>query len=352
VSLCVACSSSGGDGGNPADADQGGDTTDAAHDVPSPSDASDASDARATDASDASSDAAEVATDAPADVADAGPSSATIYASSNTTLFTFDPATKSLKTVGDFDCIGGVGQDTAMTDIAVDAAGTVYGVSAHDAYTLDLSGAVAHCAKTVALSAGRTFYGLSMAPAGVIGSAETLIAASTAGELWTIDLGSGALTEHGTFGTVPANDGRGHAYAFSGGAWELSGDVVFGVGAGGSTVAFATVRDCPTPPSSAGCDAVDTLAEIDVAALAAPGTATVLKSIRGQIVRGAACSDTATGYGAFYGLAMTADRAIGFDHTGGVVSIDFTTGEGCVLLRGTTIFGGAGVTDAVVTSAP
>jgi hypothetical protein len=240
-----------------------------------------------------------------------------------------------------------------MTDVAVDSAGTVYGISAHNAYVLDLSGSAPHCKKTVPLATPSTFYGLSMAPAGVIGSGETLVAANTAGQLWAIDLTSATLTQHGSFGTVPANDGRGHPYTYVGGAFELSGDVVFGVGSSGSPVGFVTIRDCPSPPSGAGCNTTDTLAELDIAAMAAPGAGSIVKSIVGQIVKASSCADpSAAAYGSFYGLAMRPSSALGFGHDGRIVTIDFTTGEGCALVSGGTAFGGAGVTDGVVTSAP
>src|SRR5205814_6983787 len=95
----------------------------------------------------------------------------------------------------------------------------------------------------------------------------------------------------------------------------LSGDIVF-LANNGSPIGFATVRDCPKPPSSQGCDTVDTLAEIDVAALSSGSGGSVLKSIRGQIVRGASCSDSSSGYGSVFGVAAYADKVLGFSRSG------------------------------------
>ena len=58
-------------------------------------------------------------------------------------------------------------------------------------------------------------------------AAQVLVGADTLGDVWSIDSTTGILTQHGTFGLVPATDGHGHTYANAGKAWELSGDVAF-----------------------------------------------------------------------------------------------------------------------------
>jgi hypothetical protein len=64
------------------------------------------------------------------------PAKQVLYASDNTTLFELDPENLGapLKTIGNFDCIGGSGQPTSMTDIAIDKSGKLYGVSQVAAY--------------------------------------------------------------------------------------------------------------------------------------------------------------------------------------------------------------------------
>ncbi|MBS2026566.1 MAG: hypothetical protein JST54_01575 [Deltaproteobacteria bacterium] len=224
-----------------------------------------------------------------------------------------------------------------MIDLAVNAAGELWAVSAHDVYQLDISSApgTVHCAATYALPAGSaTFYGLTFAPAGVIDpNSEVLVAADTAGELWALEIvaGSVQLTQHGTFGTVPANDGHGNTYANAGKPWELSGDIAF-FSRNGSNVGLATVRDCPNPPSATGCSTTDTLVEIDLSLVATAGTQAVIQSVIGQIVKAPTCSDAAhTSYGSLYGIATNGTDVFGFSHAGNIVQVSTLDGSGCLL---------------------
>src|SRR5262249_3456783 len=133
---------------------------------------------------------------------------------------------------------------------------------------------------------------------------------------------------------VPANDGNGHTYPFKnqGKRWELSGDLVF-LANGGSPVGFATVRDCPSPPSTSGCNSTDTLIEIDVSKLSAATSQSVTKAVRGQIVKKAGCADAgnANGYGSMYGIAAWSDKVYGFSHAGAIVEIDNSSGAACLV---------------------
>jgi hypothetical protein len=283
------------------------------------------------------------------------------YAHINKTLFKLDPnqANLGVTQIGDFDCIGGSGQDSAMTDLAVNQAGDLWGISAKSAYHLVINGTTVHCAKTISLqNVPATFYGLTFAPADVFPPGESLIAGNTNGELWQIDTTSGTLTQHGTFGKVPSSDGHGHSYPSDpattgtkaadstvGTTWQLSGDIVF-LSNNGSDVGFATVRDC----SSKGCSKTDTLIEIDVNALkTATAAQSVTKSVRGQVRKKSGCADTATGYGSTYGIVAWNDKVYGFTHNGAIVEIDNTDGSACLVVDMPTDFwDGAGLT----TSAP
>jgi hypothetical protein len=273
-----------------------------------------------------------------------------VYAHDATRLFTMDPSQPAtpVTEIGTFDCVGGASQDPMMLDFAVSSQGALWGVSARYAYQFTIAGTTVHCGApvTLGLAAGSMLFGLSFAPAGVIGGTESLVGADTAGNLWAVDTASGALTQHGTFGTVPANDGHGHTYANAGQAWELSGDLVFTEDAG-SAIAFATVRDCPTPPSDTGCNATDTLIELDVSQIQAATTGSVTLVVLGQVVKSATCNDPAnTSYGRLYGIAAYGDQILGFSHSGAIVSLSSADGSGCLVQSyATDLWSGAGITD-------
>jgi hypothetical protein len=318
------------------------------------------SDASATDGNSTDANASDTSTtDASPDVMNDASDAAIVgklYAHTSTALFQIDPNDTSLTPVslGAFDCVGGMSQDPAMTDLAVDKAGGLWGVSAHYMYSLTVQTSSVHCASTVSLNnPSAIFYGLSLAPVGVLDSAkEVLVGVDTAGDLWAID-GAGALTQHGTLGVVPANDGHGHTYANAGKSWELSGDIVF-VANGTSPVGFATVRDCPSPPSTAGCNATDTLIEVDLSKLAASTTQSVVKAVQGQIVKSASCTDSLnTSYGGFYGIAAWEGDVLGFSHSGAIVRVNNVDGTGCLVANATPYpWAGAGVTTLAPIVAP
>jgi hypothetical protein len=261
-----------------------------------------------------------------------------VYAHTNTTLYRYDPSQPAMAptAIGAFDCIGGTSQDTAMTDLAVNAAGDLWGISANYVYALTLpvggTGPV-HCATTYLAEPALVMFGLTFAPKGVLDpNVEVLVGANTNGELRSIVPSGNAtiLAQHGTFGTVPANDGHGHNYTNVGKSWELSGDIVF-VSGGGNPRGFATVRDCPTPPSSTGCNTTDTLIELDLNTLASATTQSVTKALIGQVVKSSACNDPVnTAYGSFYGIAALGSTVFGFSHLGYVTTIDLTSGTACL----------------------
>jgi len=272
------------------------------------------------------------------------------YLHTATSLYTFDPSNPSTAPVyvGDFDCLGsGSGQDYSMTDLAVNSTGELWAISSHYVYPIQISGSTVHCVDSYALNApsGVVFYGLTFAPAGVLGSGEVLVGANTAGQLYSIEQnGNGiTLTQRGTFGTVPQNDGHGHNYPSDsstgntvGSAWELSGDIVF-LANNGNPLGFATVRDCKSPPSTSNCSNTDTLIEINVGMLATATTQSVTQSVRGQVVKSASCTDTShTSYGGMYGIAASGSSVFGLAHGtssagGSIVQIDNNDGSACLV---------------------
>ncbi|HVY49019.1 MAG TPA: hypothetical protein VHB21_24180 [Minicystis sp.] len=278
-----------------------------------------------------------------------------IYSHTNTTLFQVDSTSLSVTQIGDFDCIGN-GGDTSMTDVAVDSHGNIWGISKSNVYSLEIQGSSVHCAQKIPLSGagGAVFYGLSFAPAGVIDpQKEVLVAGNTAGELWAID-DAGHVSQHGTFGAVPTNDGNGHTYPNAGKVWELSGDIVF-LSNGGQPVGFATVRDCPHPPDPSNCDQSDTLIQLDLSHLG-PGTQSVTQSVRGKITQGTGCSmnDThAEDFGKLYGIGAWNDKVFGFSNSGALIEIDNNDGSACLVQYFShDAWAGAGVTTAAPVIVP
>lgn len=270
----------------------------------------------------------------------AAPGKTLLYAHTDTTLFQLDPTNIAapMTELGTFDCIGQGGAG-AMTDLGVTKDGKLYGVSQVAAYPLAVSGKTVHCEATWPLPAGAKFYGLTVAPENTLGASEVLVAANGAGELHRIDANTGNTTLVGTFGNDPV----------TGEPWALSGDIVF-LANNGSPVGFATVRTCPNGK----CSTVDTLIEIDVKAIA-PGTQSVLKAVRGAVVKGSWCTNTATpaSFGSIYGVAAHADKVFGFTRKGQIVEMHNDDGTACLVQAfGSTLFAGAGVTTSAPVVAP
>lgn len=300
------------------------------------------------------------------------PAQIVLYAHDNRALYKVDakdPAL-ALTRIGDFDCIVGgasppAGMDTSMTDIAVDRAGRIYGVGprmffADMAFDGDAGGPVGCLGKGKALNApaGVKFFGATFAPVGTLDpNEEALVVGNTEGDLFRIDITSGAATRLGSFGTVPSDDGNGHRYTYPGTTWQLSGDLVF-LDNGGKPLGFATVRDCRQGRSGTNdCNAVDTLVEIDMAKLSAGAGTILTKRVMGQIVKGAGCNDIANeAYGSMYGIAAYEDSIVGFSRDGFVVRIDNSRGVACRIADHKADvpggFSGAGVTTLVPVKPP
>ena len=305
------------------------------------------------------------------DGGDAGaPAGRTIfYAHTNDTLYEVnaDDPKLTVTRVGAFDCVGSAAnQVTAMTDIAVDRTGKLYGVSQKTVFLdMQIQGTTVACTgKGTNLSQPGNFYGASFAPAGTLDpQKETLVIASSEGALYSVNTATGALTRVGIFGNVPANDGNGHTYPSThvGNEWELSGDIVF-LDNGGKPVGFAAVRDCPNPPQTTNCNKTDTLIEIDVTKLSASSPGVVTKQVRGQVVKAATCNDSAhTAYGSMYGIAAFKGDILGFSRerpsganaeSSLTVRIDNNKGTACLVSDATPQAPGGWAGAGVTTEAP
>jgi hypothetical protein len=263
-----------------------------------------------------------------------------LYAHTNTTLYELDPAnlTAPIQTVGDFDCIGGNGQPSSMTDLAVDKNGNLYAVSQVAAYPLQIQGNVVHCAATWKLPQGSAFYGLTFAPENTVAAAETLVAANSAGNIYEID-SQGNTTILGNFGKDASNN-----------TYELSGDIVF-LANNGTPIGFATVRACP----NGSCATSDTLVEIDMSKLKPNNTTSVVKSVRGVLHQGTGCQNATQppSFGKMYGIAAYQNQVFGFSHDTGIVTIDNTDASVCLVSVPPGIsWSGAGVTTVAPVIAP
>lgn len=230
-----------------------------------------------------------------------------IYAHSSTTLYRLDPLTRVVTKIGDFvDAKGGA--VSSMTDLALDKAGTMYGVTFTGLYRIDYSKPKPVCTKLASL--GQQFNGLTFVPEGMIDPAqEVLVGVANSGDWYRVDVAAGAtsatLTKLGAYG----------------GSYSSSGDTV---GIIGDSV-YATV-------STGALGGNDHVALID------PKTGKVTKDLGD------------CGAGALYGVGYWGGTLYGFSSGGGLYAINLTTGKGTKIpiTGGPTEWWGAGVR----TSAP
>lgn len=276
---------------------------------------------------------------------------AKVYANTDDTLYQMDPLSKGVVEIGKFD-----GLDTAknedMTDIAVDADGRVFGISAFstgggNVYELTVPASPG----TVSITRKRTlpttvrFYALAFAPKGTLGAAEQLVAGDDNGTLWYVPTDGSSAVKIGDFGTVASGDPGGGT---AGQSWQLSGDIAF-FSNGGTPVGIATVRPCTDTSCKADNDVV---IEIDMTALAKKDPKANLKK---RFI------GAASGYGRLFGIGAWNDQVYAFQRSStsttspnpaALVGISLVTGKGTMLKEFSDItaakngWSGAGVTTA------
>ncbi|MGZ3477418.1 MAG: hypothetical protein ACXWUG_28590, partial [Polyangiales bacterium] len=221
----------------------------------------------------------------------------TIYASTDTELWSMDPSTKKVTRIGPFG-FGALTKEN-ITDVAVDKDGLVYVISETTVFTATLpasgTGTVA-LAKKLALPSGSKFYALGIAPEGVLESGEALVVGDSLGDLYHVPP-SGSAQKLGSFGPWVAGDPPGGK---SGDVWQLSGDVVF-FSIGGAPRGLATLRPCTK--SGACTNGNDVVAEIDMTALATKSaTANLRKGFLGA----------GTGFEKLFGIGAWGDAVYAF----------------------------------------
>ncbi|CAN5925506.1 hypothetical protein BH11MYX4_BH11MYX4_52080 [soil metagenome] len=287
--------------------------------------------------------------------AEAGATSATtVYANTDDSLYSMDPATKKVALVGKLEGMGGAADDVNVTDCAVDATGVVWVNTPAVVYRAALPAGGTGAVKltkfaTIAARSKQRFYALAFAPAGVLGAGETLVGGDGDGELWSIDTTSGATIHLGGFGPDKTR------------VFALSGDLVFYTNAGGKPTGLATIRSCL--PGGTSCTTTnDYLAGIDMTALATAFTSgTPAPSLLAGIYGGSGTSKGAgVGYGDLFGLGVWEGSVFAFQRGGAgkspaLLTIDTKSGSGSVIDASfgfTNGWSGAGVTTRVTVDVP
>jgi len=282
----------------------------------------------------------------------------TVYANTDDTLYSLNPSTNAITTIGTFAGMGGTTYDSTITDLAVDATGNVYVNTETVVYSAVLPTTLPGTVQltklaAIAVATDQSFYALAFAPAGALGTGEVLIGGDGDGELYSISTTNGATQDLGSFGTDPSHSG----YNFA-----LSGDLVFYMDATNTPTGLATVRPCK-PKTTTCLETSDYLVAVDMAALKNAYTSnTPATSVRKGIYGGSSTSDGAgTGYGDLFGLGAWEGNVFAFarknsaNATPLLISIDTTTGQGSVLSSAFTFtngWSGAGVTTTVTITVP
>jgi hypothetical protein len=281
----------------------------------------------------------------------------TVYANTDTTLYSLDPMSNNVTVLGTFQGMGGSEYDSTVTDCAVDAEGDVYVNTETVVYkaTLPAVGGMVSLTKVAAIataSKDQSFYALAFAPKGFLGSGETLLGGDNTGDIWAINTATGAVQDLGNFGGVPSSDK----------IFALSGDMVFYTDASGKPTGLATIRACETGGKDCTSDD-DYLAGIDMTALANAYTSgSPAASLLGGIYGGSSSSaGSGTGYGDVFGLGAWEGNVYGFTRAASsnppnLISINTTTGAGSIISSsfGFTADGwsGAGVTTTTTITIP
>jgi hypothetical protein len=283
----------------------------------------------------------------------------TIYAHTDTELYSLDPMSNAVTAIGIFSGMSGSTYDSSVTDLAVNAEGDIYVNTETVVYTVTLPSAPSATATvaltkvaTITTGSDQSFYALAFAPKGFLGSGETLIGGDNLGEVWVIDTTSGATQDLGNFGAVPGESDK---------IFALSGDMVFYT-SGGTATGLATIRQCNSKGES--CTSTDDyLAGIDMTALSTAYTSKApASSLLGGIYGGSSSSvGSGTGYGDIFGLGAWEGSVFGFTRAESgsnpnLISISTTSGVGTLISSsfGFTSGGwsGAGVTTTTTINVP
>jgi hypothetical protein len=207
----------------------------------------------------------------------------TVYAHSDSVLYSIDLQTSTLVTVGDFNSPN----KEAMTDLAVGTDGTIYVISETFLYTASAAN-------------GQV---TELGPMSDCGSDTVALTTTASGQIWAGDFDGNLCQIDVSVSppTIGAPEKMGNSMA-------LTGDFV---GVSDGTI-FGTAYDLGDK-SGSGTQANNVLVKVDLST-------------------GAVTQVGATGYPELYGVAFQEGKVFGFTHdgTGRVVTIDTTTGAGTV----------------------
>jgi hypothetical protein len=245
-----------------------------------------------------------------------------IYAHTPTKLYLFEPVTKNLTPVGDFDCLG----TDKMVDIALDRGGMMFGTAFHKFVSIDPTNA--KC--TVIKDIGAAYYpnSLSFVPVGTIDPTKEVLVgyvqSDNNGDIYVdtyvrIDTTNGDLQIIGQEGDLNPPGGLGGKY------YDVAGDVIALIN--DNNKAYVIVADDPYTDAGA-ASTTNHLAEIN------PKTGTLTKIIG------------PTNQLNTFGFAYWAGKGYGFSEDGRVTEINMATGAATTVLQldGGTAWYGAGVT--------
>jgi hypothetical protein len=217
------------------------------------------------------------------------PQLGTIYAHTGKTLYTVDPSSFALTTIGDF---GGADD---MTDLAVTPDGDVFTISRTSLYKVDTNTGVATQLVTGIASSN---VALTFQNNG------TLLASDQAGMVRVIDPQTGDVSDLGAHGT----------------GYDTAGDLV--------AIADGTLYDVSTKAPNLG------------------STTNVLVKVNPQT--GKATTVGKIGYEGVFGTAYSGGRVIAFTSSGQIIRIDPTSGQGTLVATHTGVrFYGAGTSPLV-----
>ncbi len=220
-----------------------------------------------------------------------------VYANTSSELYRVDPRALAVTLVGRFT-FGGDLQDHRMTDIAVNAAGEIWGITFDAIYRIDA--ASARCTLVSPLEG--QYNGLTFVPAGVLSpSTEVLVAVAGSGDYFVVNTGDGRVQRLGSYDLASSGDLVSIATADT---WAI-------VKRGGE----------------------DHLARVDLRA----GRTTVVGP---------------TGVDDVWGLGYWRGRLYGFAEGGAFVTIDPATGRATVQSTSGRAWWGAGVTTIAPTAPP